>query len=223
MTDTDRTSLAFGLFARVLPSAPQYATVRTGTAGLELADSIASDAHKLLNVPYDCGFFFCRHLDIPSQVFANTNAAYLSNGPSGDSIPSSLNLRLENSARFRGLPVYATLLAYGRGGYAEMIARMTDVAREVAQFIKDDCPHLELLPNGVYDDNLKSMFMIVLFRAKDEALNEVLVKRIKQSGKVYASGTKWAGRSAVRFAIAKWDIDVDRDVRVAKSLLNSLA
>ena len=41
---------AFGLLARVLPNTPEYQTLKSGVSGLELADSITGDAHKLLNV-----------------------------------------------------------------------------------------------------------------------------------------------------------------------------
>src|SRR3954469_21732855 len=70
--------LAFGLFARALPKSDEFLGLHANVAGLELADSIAADGHKLLNVvchsqylevefcpdnvqPYDNGIFLCRH------------------------------------------------------------------------------------------------------------------------------------------------------------------
>lgn len=196
--------------------------VRAGTLGLELADSIASDGHKLLNVPYDCGFLFCRHSDISTRVFQNTDAPYLSSN-AADSTISPLNTRLENSARFRGLPVYATLIAYGKAGYAAMIARMVDLARKIARFIREECPHLELLPRNVHHGTMESVYMCVLFRARDNALNDNLAERIKASQKIYASGTKWDGTSAVRFAIGKWDVDVERDFKMVREVLQNIS
>lgn len=209
---------AFGIFARLLPSTPAYDCIRSGAAGMELADSIGGDNHKLLNVPYDSGFFLCRHRDIPASVFANTNAAYLKTS-STDGIVSPSNIHLENSARFRGLPVYATLLAYGREGYAHMVQRMVDLARRVSICIRDECPHLELLPAGLHGGGMETVYMCVLFRAREDALNDVLTQRIKDNRKVYASGTQWDGKPATRFAIAKWDTDVERDFKIVREVL----
>lgn len=154
-------------------------------------------------------------------MFQNTNAAYLSGGLTG-SIVSPLNIRLENSARFRGLPVYATLVAYGRSGYEAMIMRMVDLSRKIALFIRDECPHLQLLPRDAHTGQMETVYMCVLFRAKDDALNETLTQRIKASRKVYPSGTRWEGKSATRFAIAKWDVDVERDFASVAEVLQSV-
>ena len=62
---------AFGIMGRCLDESEEYRTILEGCAGMELADSITGDAHKLLNVPYDCGFFFSKHLDAAFQVFQN--------------------------------------------------------------------------------------------------------------------------------------------------------
>lgn len=102
----------------MLEDGPEFGRVRSGADALELADSITGDAHKLLNAPYDCGFFFCRHKDLLQQVLHNPNAAYLNFNASGAArIASPLDAGIENSRRFRGLPVYASLMAYGRRGY----------------------------------------------------------------------------------------------------------
>ncbi|KAK6607667.1 pyridoxal-dependent decarboxylase [Botrytis cinerea] len=124
---------AFGIFAQSLPNTSEFASLKGVSAGIQLADSITGDGHKMLNVPYDCGFFFTKSVSILTSVFRNPNAAYLSSGPS--SIPSPLNIGLENSRRFRALPVYAVLLAYGREGLSEMFARQVRLARGISKFL----------------------------------------------------------------------------------------
>jgi len=116
----------------MLDGLAEFEGIAEGCEGLELADSIAGDGHKLLNVPYDCGFFFTRHLSISQQVFQNPNAAYLNTrNAATDTVQSPLNIGLENSRRCRGLPVYATLMAYGREGYTNMLKRQIWFARSV--------------------------------------------------------------------------------------------
>jgi glutamate/tyrosine decarboxylase-like PLP-dependent enzyme len=214
---------AFGILARLLPATPAYQAVKDCTAGLELADSITGDGHKLLNVPYDCGFFLSRHRSLAERVFANPNAAYLAAGSGGDGIMSPLNIGLENSRRFRALPVYASLVAYGKAGYRDMLERQIALSRSIAQFIQDSKEY-ELLPRTEAEaDAVARIYIIVLFRAVDEKLNEQLVAKIKASRKIYVSGTSWEGRPACRFAISNWMVDVDRDLAVVKQVLTDVA
>ncbi len=181
--------------------------------GIELADSIGGDAHKLLNVPYDCGFLFCRSgTGLSESVFQNANAPYLkSNSPSTDNIRSPLNIGLENSRRFRGLPVYTTLVAYGREGYKKMLMMQIRTCRAMARLLSDHHA-FELLPSSLgssEDINYQKIFIIVLFRAKNDKLNETLVKRINATTHVYCSETSWGGRPATRIAISNWQADGD--------------
>lgn len=215
---------AFGVFARVLENEPEFDRVRAGAEGLEFADSITADAHKLLNVPYDCGFFFCRHVDLSQQVFRNPNAAYLSfNTGGGATIVSPLHIGIENSRRFRGLPVYATLMAYGRQGYKEMLIRQIHFARVVATFIHHH-PALELLPEHIAQGNGagKEIFVIVLFRAKDPGLNAELVSRINASAQIYVSGTMWGGKPASRIAVSNWQVDPQRDLGRVRGVIEGV-
>lgn len=215
---------AFGIQARLLPSVPQYQSLKDATAGLEIADSITGDGHKLLNVPYDCGFFLSRHRALAERVFANPNAAYLSAGAGGDGIMSPLNIGLENSRRFRALPVYASLIAYGKAGYRDMLERQIILSRGIAAYISDSAEY-ELLPRQETSqkDPTDEIYIIVLFRARKDELNAELVSKIKASRKIYVSGTSWENKPACRFAISNWMVDVERDLPVIKQVLQDIA
>lgn len=215
---------AFGLFARVLGVSEEFRCVHGGVEGLELADSIAGDAHKLLNVPYDCGFFFSRHAGLAQQVFQNPDAAYLNAAdPSPDLIQSPLNIGLENSRRFRALPVYATLISYGRAGYRDMLQRQIRFARLVAWYFFQH-PEFDLLPQDMKDKAAidQKIYIIVLFRAKDDALNAKLVRRLNASSQMYVSGTTWQERQACRIAVANWQVDPDGDSAVVQTVVEKV-
>lgn len=162
--------------------------------------------------------FFTRSLATLQAVFVNPNAAYLS-GSGQSSIPSPLNVGLENSRRFRALPAYAVLLSEGRPGLQRMVERMVRLSRKLAAFLQAS-PHYDLLGGLEVEEEV---FVIVLFRAKDGALNERLVRDINASRQMYVSGTSWRGDKAVRVAVSNWKVDVERDYRVVTEILSSLA
>lgn len=143
-----------------------------------------------------------------------------------DTIMSPLNVGIENSRRFRALPVYATLAAYGRDGYKDMMRRQIQLSREIASLILAS-PKYELLPevasNTTVQETLKTIYIIVLFRAKDETINANLSHRINATRRVYVSPTQWAGKPATRFAVANWQVNVDRDLTVVKEVLEHVA
>jgi glutamate/tyrosine decarboxylase-like PLP-dependent enzyme len=160
--------------------------------------------------------FFTRSAATLQGTFSNPNAVYLS--PSGQgSIPSPLNLGLENSRRFRALPAYAVLRSEGRAGFHQLLSNMARLSRQLAAFLRDS-PHYELLPN----DDMDEVFMIVLFRAKEERLNDGLVEKINGTRQMYLSGTSWKGAKAVRIAVSNWKVDVERDYKAVTTILTAL-
>ncbi len=205
---------AFGLFARLTPE------VRRLAAGVERANSVISDGHKWLNVPYDCGFAFVRGAGRLARTF-NVGAPYL---PSPDDPrPNPGFLTPENSRRARALPVWATLRAYGRAGYREMVERHLRLARHLAKRI-DDAPQLERLAEVKLN--------IVCFRARPEgvakdeldALNRELGEALLRDGRVFAGTTDYEGKVAFRPAIVNWrtrEEDVDLLVDVLLELLEA--
>lgn len=198
-----------------------------------MSSSFPSDESQITDIiqPYDCGVIFTRSADTLFSIFQNPNAAYLAAGPS--SIPSPLNVGLENSRRFRALPVYAVLLAYGRDELSQMFARQVRLARAISKFLHDN-QNYELLPKVSKSTDSQELttlssniefdgtHIIVIFRATDDAINAVLVQRINATRKMYVSGTKWEGKPACRIAISTWKVDVERDSRLIKEVLESI-
>jgi glutamate/tyrosine decarboxylase-like PLP-dependent enzyme len=207
---------AFGLFARLTPG------TRALTDGVERADSVISDGHKWLNVPYDCGFAFVRDMGrLPRAL--NVGAPYLP--LPDDPHPNFGFLGPENSRRARSLAVWATLRAYGRAGYQEMVERHLALARHLADRV-DSAPELERLA----DVSLN----IVCFRARVAGLreeelnsfNERLGAALRADGRVFVGTTTYAGKVALRPAIVNWltqTEDVDLLVDVTRELAAELA
>ncbi|KAL1847921.1 hypothetical protein Plec18167_004885 [Paecilomyces lecythidis] len=215
---------AFGAFGRILDDTPEFSSIKAGCEGLELADSITGDGHKLLNVPYDCGFFLCRHAHVAGNVFQNANAAYLSSGDSsGIAILSPLNIGIENSRRFRALPVYSSLISYGKSGYREMLKRQIRLARMISEWLYDHPAYNVLPASGSKEELLQSTYMVVLFSARDDRLNEELSKKINATSKIFVSGTVWEGRPACRIAISNWRVDEQRDFPIVTGVLQGVS
>ena len=202
---------AFGLFAALSPE------TRHLVAGVDLADSVAVDGHKWLNVPYDTGFAFVRDPEFQAGAFS-ASAAYL--GSEVMARPVFGNLGPEMSRRARALPVWATLRAYGREGHRAIVERHLRLARRVAKQV-DAAPDLERLS----DVHLN----VVCFRyhptyvpeAELNDLNRRLGEMVLEDGRVYFGTTDYAGKVAFRPAIVNWrtrEEDVDLIVQVVREL-----
>jgi glutamate/tyrosine decarboxylase-like PLP-dependent enzyme len=187
---------AFGLFAA---AAPAY---RHLIEGFEGADSWATDAHKTLNVPYDCGIAIVRD---PAAVKAamGMHGDYLIHDEAGDPFEKVPEL----SRRARSVPVYAVLAALGRQGVADLVERMAGHAAAFAAGIAE-IPGAEVLNDVVFTQVCVSF-------GSDERTREV-VRRLLDTGEAWMSGSVWQGRAVLRISVSNWsttDSDVRRSLR----------
>ncbi|HEV2375214.1 MAG TPA: pyridoxal-dependent decarboxylase [Streptosporangiaceae bacterium] len=184
---------AFGLWAAASPA------LRPLVDGVGLADSWAVDAHKWLNVPYDCGMAVVRD---PSAMAAalTVTAPYLQ----GDGAWDPFSFTPEASRRARALPVYAALRSLGRQGVADLVERCCNLAKLAAAGLSR-IPGVEVLNDVVLNQ--------VLFRVPGDT--EAVISHIQRDGTCWLGGTTWRGSPAVRFSVSNWSTtpaDIDRSV-----------
>jgi glutamate/tyrosine decarboxylase-like PLP-dependent enzyme len=206
---------AFGLFAA---ASSDY---RDRVRGIDRADSVAADAHKWLNVPYDSGFAFVRDEAALRGAFATTGAAYLAGSGGWDAD----DFTAEMSRRVRAIAAWCALRSLGRSGYRELVDRCLANAVKLARWA-DEQPWLEVL-NA--ERMRETPFMVACIRFTDPAWddaehdrqNRELLAALQADGRVYASTTVWDGKAAMRFAFDNW-MTTEADVEVVFDVLRDV-
>ena len=193
---------AFGMWAAASPR------LRHLVAGVERADSWATDAHKWLNVPYDSGLVFCAHPEA-HRAAMGVRASYLMHSAGGER--DALDYNPEHSRRARGFAVYAAIRALGRCGIAEMVERCCAMARRFAEQLA--------AADGVavLNEVVLNQVLVRLHApdGNDDGHTDRVLERLQHDGTCWMSGTRWKGQAAVRISVSNWSTsadDVDRSV-----------
>jgi len=195
---------AFGLWAAASPR------LRHLVAGLADADSWATDAHKTLNVPYDCGVAIVRD-EAAMTASLGAHAAYL---PAVASVPDPYDRVPELSRRARGVPVWAALRSLGRQGVVRLIDGLADAATALAAGFRA-VPGLEVV-NDV-------PFTQVCLATGDDAATAALGEWLRDEGTVWASSSAWRGRTVVRFAVSNHGTDAEAVRRTVDAVARGAA
>jgi glutamate/tyrosine decarboxylase-like PLP-dependent enzyme len=185
---------AFGLWAA---ASERRSALMDGFAN---ADSWATDAHKWLNVPYDCGIAFVRDADA-LRAAMSISGDYLMIGSK-----DAIDLTSDGSRRARGFDVWAALRSLGRRGLAGLVDRNCDQAAWLADGLRR--AGLEVLNEVVLNQ------VVVAFGS--DARTKSAIGRLQKSGDCWCGGTRWHGREAMRVSVSSWattQADVERTLR----------
>jgi glutamate/tyrosine decarboxylase-like PLP-dependent enzyme len=204
---------AFGLWAS---ASPRY---RHLVKGVEAADSWATDGHKWLNVPFDCGYAFIADPDAHRASMSH-RAAYLTHH---EDARDEMDWNPEWSRRSRGFSTYAALRQLGRDGVAELVDRCCKHAYDLVTGI-GGLAGAEVLWEPVTNQGL------VRFRDQSPAATEQdhdrrtdeVIAAIVAAGEAFFGGTTWRGKRAMRVSVCNWRTsaeDVERSINSISEVL----
>lgn len=186
---------AFGLWAAAAPNRKHL------MSGFADADSWATDAHKYLNTPYDCGLAFVRDPK-PLRAAMSVSAAYLQTSDTGG---DASDFTPELSRRARGVEVWAALRSLGRSGVAELVERT--------------CRHAQRFAEGLSEAGFSILNEVVLNQTivsfGDQETNKRVIAAIQSDGVCWAGPTVWHGQPGMRISCSNWsttDADVERSL-----------
>ncbi len=192
---------AFGLWALADPSRAEL------VQGLTRADSLATDAHKWLNVTYDCGIAFVTRPAALRRSFAAV-AGYL---PPDDGF-EAMHHTPQSSQRARQIEVWSVLRTLGRSGIAELVQGTCDCAEAIAEDLRS-CG-FQVLNDVVLNQ--------VLVRFRDSETTERLIAEIQRDGRIWCGPTQWDSGTAMRISVSSWKTNLD-DARAAADVITACA
>ncbi len=204
---------AFGLFAR---ASEKY---RYLTKGVELADSWATDGHKWLNVPFDCGIAIIRDREAHREAMTITASYIAAETQARDQI----DWNPEWSRRARGIPVYAALMELGKDGVSDLIDRTSKHCHTIVTEI-GKLPGASVLWEPKLNQGL-IRFIDTKNDASDadhDARTDAVISAINTQGDAFFSLTTWKGQRAMRVSVVNWrtnDEDVERTIEAVRKVL----
>lgn len=185
---------AFGLWAAASPR------LHALTAGLAAADSWSVDAHKTLNAPYDSGIVLCRHRDALAQAM-NMTGSYIVYSANRDGMIYTADM----SRRARAVELWASLLALGRSGAAQLIEDLCDKAAHFAAGLRRE--GFRILNDVCFNQ--------VLVACGDAGETQKTLANLQQSGECWCGPGQWQGETVIRISVCSYRTtraDVDRCV-----------
>ena len=203
---------AIGLWAAATGSWPQL-------EHLDHADSWSTDAHKWLNVPYDCGITICRHPDSHRAAMTATASYLVQAAPGTDRDPVDWNP--EFSRRARGVPVYAALASLGREGVVAIVERSCAHARRFAELLAAE-PGIRVL-NDVVLNQVLVRFPAASGREEDhDARTRAVIAAVQDDGTCWLGGATWRDQAVMRISVSNFSTTGD-DVAVSAAAIIAAA
>jgi glutamate/tyrosine decarboxylase-like PLP-dependent enzyme len=204
---------AFGLWAF---ASPRYCHLMEGA---QSADSWTTDGHKLLNVPYDCGYAFVADADA-HRASMTLRASYLTHAADAR---DQMNWNPEWSRRGRGFPTYAALRELGRQGVADLVDRCCEHAQSLVQGL-GRLPGVEVLCDPIINQGLVRFLAPSGTEPDHDRHTDQVIASTVEAGEAFFSGTTWRGRRAMRVSVCNWRTtseDVRRTLQSVASVLQS--
>jgi glutamate/tyrosine decarboxylase-like PLP-dependent enzyme len=186
--------------------------------GAEQADSWATDGHKWLNLPFDCGLVFVADPAPHRAAFAQDTSYSVPI----EQLRNQKDWNPEWSRRGRGFPAYAAIRALGRSGIADIVDRCCAHADRLVTGI-GGLPGAEIVVRPTINQGL------VRFLSRDgnhDRQTDAVILRIQAKGVAWFGGATWQGMRVMRISVCNWattDRDVDDTIASVRDALAEAA
>jgi L-2,4-diaminobutyrate decarboxylase len=173
--------------------------LRPRLAGIERADSLTVDFHKLFWQPISASALLLR--DRAGWELLRLHADYLN--PADAELQGTLDLvtkSIQTTRRFDSLKLFVTLRTLGRRRFAALVEQTVDLASAVATTIDAEPCLQRIAPVGINS---------VVFRCVDPAwsdgdadrINATVRERLLREGRALIGRTRVAGRTCLKFTL----------------------
>ncbi len=197
---------AFGLW---VATSEQY---RHLLAGASQADSWATDGHKWLNLPFDCGLVFVAD-PLPHRAAFAQDTSY---SVPAEAVRNQKDWNPEWSRRGRGFAAYAAMRALGRSGIAAIVDRCCAHAARLTEGI-GGLEGAEIVARPIINQGL------VRFLSPDgnhDHRTDAVISRIQAAGVAWFGGATWRGIRVMRISVCNW-MTTETDIAAAIASVRS--
>ena len=169
--------------------------------GVEAADSVVFNPHKWLLTNFDCSAYFVQDVEALVRTF-EILPEYLKT-PEGDRVKNYRDWGIQLGRRFRALKLWFVIRTYGVHGLQQFLRTQIAMAQRLARRVQST-PGFQILAPVPLN--------VICFRyapsgltepAALDALNVRLLESLNQTGLLYLSHTRLAGRFTLRLVVGQ--------------------
>ena len=171
---------------------PEYRFIHEG---VEHADSYCFNPHKWMFTTFDCDCFYVKSRKDLIDTLSILPEYLRNEATESGAVIDYRDWHIPLGRRFRALKLWFVIRHYGVEGLRHHVSQHIELARQFASWVEAD-ERFELAAPAPLN--------LVCFRhLGGDAVNEALMNRLNESGKLYLTHTKLNGRLALRMAIGQ--------------------
>ena len=188
--------------------------------GIEMADSIVFNPHKWLLTNFDCSAHYVKQPELLIRTLSIL-PEYLKSREQ-DQVIDYRDWSVPLGRRFRALKLWFVIRSYGVKGLQKIIRNHIKLAQHAATWMDED-PEFELVsPRSLSLLNFRFRPKNITKSADIDLLNEDLLNRLNDSGRVYFTQNRVRGKFTIRWSIGQTNTQL-KHVENAWSLIKRIS
>ncbi|MGB6877897.1 MAG: pyridoxal-dependent decarboxylase [Candidatus Acidiferrales bacterium] len=183
--------------------------------GLELTDSYCFNPHKWMFTNFDCDCFYVADRNGLIRTMSVLPEYLRNQATESGAVIDYRDWQVQLGRRFRALKLWFVIRHYGTEGLQHHIRRHVELAQQFASWVQAD-KDFELAAPAPLN--------LVCFRHRDgDEINQRILDRVNQSGKMYLTHTRLHGKLVLRMSIGQTNTELRHVERAWKCIREAAA